>query len=99
MLPFDTSTISQNASPLKLFEYMACEKPVISTYLHGVQNAVGDHVIYGNKTIELKQIILKLYHNEHLRKELGENGKRFVAENYSWDSICHRLENILDELT
>ena len=59
---------SQNALPLKLFEYMACGKPVISTKLTGVMEAVGDRVLYASNGEELKQRILELYHNQVLKQ-------------------------------
>ena len=58
LLPFDSGSVSQSALPIKLFEYMACEKPVISSPLLGVKNAVGDLVLYAKNVDELKQNIL-----------------------------------------
>jgi len=97
LLPFDTSAVSQHALPLKLFEYMACEKPVISTPLAGVKEAVEDQVLYASNADELKQRILELYHNEELRKRLGKEGRRFVERNYSWNKICRKFEEVLIE--
>ena len=97
LLPFDTSAVSQHALPLKLFEYMACEKPVISTPLAGVKEAVEDQVLYASNADELKQRILELYHNEELRKRLGKEGRRFVERNYSWNKICRKFEKVLIE--
>ena len=88
---------SQNSLPLKLFEYMACEKPVISTPLAGVKEVVGDQVLFTSNAEELKQRILELYHNDRLREELGKEGRRFVERNYSWDKICKKFEEILIE--
>jgi len=91
------TTDSHNALPLKLFEYMACEKPVISTPLAGVKEAVGDRVLYASNAEEFKERVLELYHNEELRKELGEEGRRFVEQNYRWEEICRRFEEVLIE--
>jgi len=97
LLPFDTSAVSQGALPLKLFEYMACEKPVISTPLSGVKNTVGDLVFYASNAEELKQRILELYYNDDLRIELGKRGGDFVERNYSWERICRKFEEVLVE--
>ena len=45
LLPFDTGMVSQNALPLKLFEYMACPVPVISTDIrkYGMQLAIAHY--------------------------------------------------------
>ncbi len=90
---------SQNALPLKLFEYMACEKPIISTPLTGVKGAVGDRVLYACDAEELKQKIMELYHNEDLRIELGEEGREFVKRNCNWSRICADFGNVLVVVT
>jgi glycosyltransferase involved in cell wall biosynthesis len=95
LIPFKINAITENALPLKLFEYMACGKPVISTRLNGVMEVVGNKVLYFSNSEELKQRILELYRNEGLRKELGQEGRTFVEQNYSWDRICRRFEEIL----
>jgi glycosyltransferase involved in cell wall biosynthesis len=96
-LPFKRCEVSENALPLKLFEYMACEKPVISTPLSGVKEAVGNKVIYASDVEELVQRIIELYHNNKLIHELGKVGRRFVEQNYSWDKICDKFESVLIE--
>jgi glycosyltransferase involved in cell wall biosynthesis len=97
LLPFDSGSVSQSALPIKLFEYMACEKPVISSPLSGVKNAVGDLVLYAKNVDELKQNILNLYYNDDLRNQLGKKGRDFVRQNFSWDKICHEFEKVLIE--
>lgn len=98
LLPFKDHAVSHNALPLKLFEYMACEKSVISTSLNGVKEAVGDRVLYASSTQELKGAITQLYKSEEQRKKLGLDGRRFVKENYSWAKACSRLEEVLLEV-
>lgn len=95
LLPFGVNKVTQHALPLKLFEYMACEKPVISTKLRGVIEAVGDRVLYYSNAKELKERILRLYHDEKLRQKLGREGRIFVEQNYSWDKICCKFEDVL----
>lgn len=92
------SPISQDALPLKLFEYMACEKPVISTRVKGVEEAVGERVFYASNVEELKAKIKELHENSELRRKLGVEGRRFVKENYSWAHSCSKLEDLLIEL-
>ncbi|MFC1944094.1 glycosyltransferase, partial [Chloroflexota bacterium] len=84
LLPFKADAVSQNSLPLKLFEYMACEKPVISIRLNGVVEAVNDRVKYFSNKDELKLGIIELYGNEELRKNMGVEGREFAQQNYSW---------------
>lgn len=95
LMPFRGGAISEMAVPLKLFEYMACGKPVISTWLQGIHGVAGERVLYASGRDELKQRILALYEDEVLRKRLGADGRKFVEENYDWSNIVGKLEDVL----
>jgi len=95
LIPFKRGAISENALPLKLFEYMACEKPVISTELLGVRAVAGDKVMYVANHREYKEKIEFLFNDEELRREMGKIGREFVVENYDWERIVKKLEEML----
>lgn len=88
---------SDRSLPLKLFEYMACQKPVISVPLSGVKEVVADRVLYAQGPDQLANTITELYENEDLRRRMGLQGSEFVRERYAWSSICRRFEAILVE--
>lgn len=98
LIPFRRGAISENALPLKLFEYMACNKPVISTELPGVKKAAGDNVLYANNTEDYKNRILELYKKEQLRHEMSRSGRRLVELSYDWAKIVEVLEKTLNEV-
>lgn len=97
LIPLADSADCQHAFPVKLVEYMACEKPVISTPLAGVAEAVGDRVLYASDGQGLAERVLELYGDSELRKKLGLQGKAFVERNYTWPEICAGLEDVLAE--
>lgn len=95
LIPFKRNAVSQNAVPLKLFEYMACEKPVISTKLKGVMEVVGDTILYADTVNEYVMQIKRLANNPELVEEIGKNGRKFVVENYEWKIIVKKLDKII----
>ena len=98
LIPFKLDAVSEGSLPLKLFEYMACEKPVISTKLKGVREAVNDKVFYASNSREYESRIIELYDDEELRRMRGLEGRKFVEKNYNWQKIVDKLEKVLLEL-
>ncbi len=98
VIPFKVGGVAQSALPLKLFEYMACSKPVISTRLRGVVEAVQDRVLYASDREEWERRIRELYRDKELREKLGLQGRRFVQQNYEWSRLAAKLEEVLEEL-
>ena len=98
LIPFKLNAVSESSLPLKLFEYMACEKPVISTKIAGVVDAVQDRVLYASAEEEYRDKIAELYKDEELRTKLGIEGRNYVKENYEWSKLALKLENVLEEV-
>ena len=42
--------------------------------------------------------IMRLYEDESLQKELGENGKRFIEEEFCWEKTSKKLIQLYDQL-
>jgi|AGTN01.2.fsa_nt_gi Glycosyltransferase len=98
LVPFTDDALSTNSLPLKLFEYMACEKPVISSRLKGITNAVGDLVLYASTSDEYEEMILRLYEDWSLRVSMGQAGRSFVMGNFDWKTIESKLQETLHEV-
>lgn len=97
LIPFDKGAVAERALPLKLLEYLACQKPVITTELQGVVEAVGDAVLYASDETEFESQLTKLYDDKDYRIELGIRGRKIVEERYSWESIGLQFERLLAE--
>ena len=97
VLPFTKGMVSQGALPLKLLEYMSCGKPVVSTPLSGVKEAVGNNVLYATTSEDYKQAILHLVSEPGLQKEMGQKGRQLVQQNFDWDRVCKKFEQVLLE--
>ena len=90
--------IMQDIVPIKMYEYMAMGKPVITTKLPGVITEFGeDHgVIYVDKPEDVLGKAIELI-EEGKVEEQGLKARRFV-EKYNWDDIVAEFERILEEV-
>jgi glycosyltransferase involved in cell wall biosynthesis len=90
--------IMRDIVPIKMYEYMAMQKPVISTRLPGVMKEFeeGNGVVYVDKPEEAVGKALELVRTGQAR-ELGLKARKFVERN-SWDKITDEFELILNEV-
>jgi glycosyltransferase involved in cell wall biosynthesis len=88
-------------SPNKLFDYMLSAKPIIFSI-----DTNNDIVSFYNcglsveaeNVAQIKKAIEKLYHmSEGERKRLGENGKRAVLENFTYQKLAKKYISILED--
>ena len=98
LLPAYNNEVMRHIVPIKLYEYMAMEKPVISTRLPGVikEFAHDNGVVYVNRPEEVVKKASELVAKENL-DELGAKARKFV-QRFSWDKITDEFENILKEV-
>ena len=96
VIPFGQTRMAEEPCPLKLFEYMACEKPVISSRSMSVAN---NKVLYAANTEEYIDKITELYENRELGKRLGKEGRQFVEQNHSWQKLAADMEKVLLEVS
>lgn len=85
-------------SPLKLYEYMACEKPVVASRIPGLETVKEMNagiLVEPENLRELSDAIVSLLKSKELRGEMGKNGRRYVVENHSWENISDKIEEIL----
>ena len=98
IIPFKEGEVSFNALPMKLFEYFACEKPVISSELGPIKSNFSDIVLFASNTKDYIKNIQMLYEDKDLRKKLGQRGRK-ISESYDWKNITLKLEQILKNTT
>lgn len=95
-IPFIRNEVTHNAVPVKLFEYMACEKQVISSDLRGVREAVGDMIFYADTSKEISYCLNALI-NDGIPEELCKKNRTLVCEKYSWKITSEKIEKMLEE--
>lgn len=98
IVPFKLDKVSQNSLPLKLLEYMSCEKPIISTRVNNVVNNFGSFVFFASSYLEYMDKINELISDERLRSHHGSIGRKLAVDKYEWSKIVSKLE-LLFEVT
>jgi len=80
-------------SPLTLQEAQLMKKPVIGTNVGGVSELMIDgktgYLILKNNSDDLVEKILSLINDEENAKMMGENGNKFVSDNFNWEKISN----------
>ncbi|MFA5317829.1 MAG: glycosyltransferase family 4 protein, partial [Dehalococcoidales bacterium] len=87
--------IMQDIVPIKMYEYMAMKKPVITTRLPGVMKEFGEDngVVYVDTPDDVIAKAMQLMQNGKVA-ELGLKARKLV-ERYSWDKITDEFEKIM----
>lgn len=86
---------------LKMYEYLACGRPCVISRLSGIDTMDAYHCLIAvepENTTELAEAITTLLQNDELRRQMGENGRKYVVENQSWEKVSERVADVLDEV-
>jgi len=88
-------------SPLTLLEAQLMEKPVIASKVGGIpelmiDNETGFLVNKGNSE-EWKEKISILLNDTKKQRKMGQNGKKFVKENFAWQIIAKEFKKTISE--
>ncbi len=87
---------------ITVLEAMAVGTPVI---VNGNSPVLLGHVkksnggLYYTNTYELFETMNLLMENDELRKKLGENGKLYIKNNYSWELVLKKFNEVLVKLS
>jgi glycosyltransferase involved in cell wall biosynthesis len=95
LIPFHENKITNSSLPLKLFEYMSCGKPIISTNIQGVKKIAKENILYSTSTDSYIKNIIFLYKNNELMNDMGKKGRDLVINNFDWKQIFKKLGRIL----
>jgi len=93
--------VSKVETPIKVVEYMAMGKPVVMSRI-SEENVLawgnGGLIVTPGDVSELASGIIALIEDEKSRKSFGENGRKFVEKDYSWQKISRKLVDIYKSL-
>lgn len=91
------SRLNQARCPDKLFEYLACGKPVASTRLTEVARIGENAVRFYDDAESLSEIIVEILQNRGLRDTM-KTAALEIAQNYDWRSIALRYRDVLQRV-
>lgn len=88
-------------SPLKIYEYMACGKPVVCSRipnLEFIEQQKTGILVEPQNPEELAKAIIDLMDDENLREEMGINARDLAVKNYSWEANARKVEETCENL-
>lgn len=87
----------------KIFQYMSFGLPVIVSDSTAQKEVIEEYncglVHKAGNVQEIADCIIKLYQDEKLIKELGENALKGIQEKYNWESTSRELINLYASLS
>lgn len=89
---------SNQASPVKIFDYMACGRPVVASNVEPVREITGKSkgalLISPEQPDHLAKGIISLIEDERRRKEMGGKARKYAIHNFDRRKIAEDLMNI-----
>lgn len=88
--------------PIKMFEYMYAGIPVVASNFPLWKQIVTDHncgiCVNPLDVGDISTAVSKLLTDDHLAKQMGENGRKAVLDFYNWENEERKLINIYHQL-
>jgi glycosyltransferase involved in cell wall biosynthesis len=94
--------LQQGCCPLKILESMACGVPVIASDLpvtqELIQNQQNGSLVRADRPSELARAIRILVEEQEIRLRLGENAKKMIVENFTWQQKKAELKALYQKI-
>jgi glycosyltransferase involved in cell wall biosynthesis len=100
--PYRLSNPRSGISPLKLYSYLACERPVVGSNTEGLGNVLAEEGVgltfRAGDAEELAKAILRLLKDKDMAKTMGRKGREVVLEQYTWEGVVKKTAEIFSDL-
>jgi UDP-galactopyranose mutase len=97
MMPFAINDSTKYISPTKTLEYMAAEKPIVSTPIADVAEPYGRIVEIASTPQEFASAVDRLLNLSAEQRQQQTALMRQVLSKTSWDETASQMQNLLDE--
>ena len=84
-------------SPIKLYEYMACGRPVVATRIPGfdiLETYQAGILVTPNSPEDLAHGIIRMLQDPVYAQQLGLNGRKTVIQHYTWTKTAEKIAQI-----
>lgn len=97
LLSFALNEVTKDITPVKVMEYMAMKKPVLSNNLPSVVREIGENhgVIFAQNQKDLIEKIGELYKDKSDLIRIGHKGFELIKKYYLWPNIMKKLKTII----
>jgi glycosyltransferase involved in cell wall biosynthesis len=89
-------------SPVKIFDYLACGKPVVASAISSVaalfSQSNGVVLVEPDRAEPLADAVLALLDRPMESRRLGHDGRIFVEERFGWEAIVQRLRGLAENM-
>ena len=101
--PLTRSATVQEMIPLKVLEYWAMARPVVTTKagVGGIPEAQNEQnvLIVNEESGSMAEGIVRILDDRELAARLGENGRSETERKYNWQNVANQTETVLAQLT
>ena len=97
LLPFARNDATRFISPTKTLEYMAAERPIVSTRIADVVRSYADIVYLADEPAEFVRACERALAAPREEREARLAAAREVLARTSWDATAGRMEELIDE--
>ena len=84
--------------PATLIEAMSCGIPPVATNVRGISEVITDGetglLVPSRNPEKLAEAMVKLLNCEKSRKEIGSRARKYIKDNYEWELITDKLEEL-----
>lgn len=83
----------------RILEAMAIGKPVVTSSegIHGIDVTPEENIIIADDPRDFAERVIKLLNNEELRNRIGANARKLMEEEYSWEKMTDKLNEVLQK--
>jgi glycosyltransferase involved in cell wall biosynthesis len=82
---------------MKLFEYLACERPVLSVRLAGIQSVAKNTIFYADTSSEFAEKLAYILKNPQKIRDKIITGNVLVNK-FGWDNLANEYGQVLKQV-